>query len=63
MFFETADEFAAWLGKHGAGRSELIIGYCKRATRRPSLIWPESVDAALCRALPATVRYAARGMV
>jgi uncharacterized protein YdeI (YjbR/CyaY-like superfamily) len=48
MFFETGDEFAAWLEKHGADRSELIVGYYKRGTRRPSLSWPESVDAALC---------------
>jgi hypothetical protein len=26
MFFETGDEFAAWLEKHGAGKSELIVG-------------------------------------
>lgn len=29
MFFETADEFAAWLEKHGADRSEVIVGYGK----------------------------------
>ena len=27
MFFETGDEFAAWLEKHGADKSELIVGY------------------------------------
>jgi hypothetical protein len=26
-FFETADAFAAWLEKHGAAESELIVGY------------------------------------
>jgi uncharacterized protein YdeI (YjbR/CyaY-like superfamily) len=47
-FFETAEAFAAWLEKHGAATSELIVGYHKRATRRGSMRWPESVDAALC---------------
>jgi uncharacterized protein YdeI (YjbR/CyaY-like superfamily) len=47
-FFETADEFAAWLEKHGALKSELIVGYYTRVTQRGSMSWPESVDAALC---------------
>ena len=47
-FFETADEFLAWLEKHGAAKSELTVGYYKRGTKRGSMTWPESVDAALC---------------
>jgi uncharacterized protein YdeI (YjbR/CyaY-like superfamily) len=47
-FFETAGEFAAWLEKHGASKSELVVGYYKRGTQRGSMSWPESVDAALC---------------
>jgi uncharacterized protein YdeI (YjbR/CyaY-like superfamily) len=47
-FFETADEFAAWLQTHGQSSSELAVGYYKRATGRASMTWPESVDAALC---------------
>jgi uncharacterized protein YdeI (YjbR/CyaY-like superfamily) len=47
-FFETAEEFAAWLTKHGSVKSELIVGFYKRGTRRGSMSWPESVDAALC---------------
>jgi uncharacterized protein YdeI (YjbR/CyaY-like superfamily) len=47
-FFETAEEFAAWLAKHGSTKSELIVGFYKRGTRRGSMSWPESVDAALC---------------
>jgi uncharacterized protein YdeI (YjbR/CyaY-like superfamily) len=47
-FFETADEFLAWLEKHGAAKSELIVGYYKRGTKRGTMSWPESVDAALC---------------
>lgn len=47
-FFATADEFAAWLEQHGAARTELVVGYYKRASKRPSMTWAESVDAALC---------------
>jgi uncharacterized protein YdeI (YjbR/CyaY-like superfamily) len=48
IFFETADEFAAWLQTHGLSSSELVVGYYKRATGRACMTWPESVDAALC---------------
>jgi uncharacterized protein YdeI (YjbR/CyaY-like superfamily) len=47
-FFETADEFAAWLEKYGAEAAELNVRYYKRGTQRKSMSWPESVDAALC---------------
>ena len=47
-FFETADEFAAWLERHGAATPELVVGYYKRGTKRGTMSWPESVDAALC---------------
>jgi hypothetical protein len=33
-FFETAEAFAGWLEKHGAAKSELIVGYYKRGTQR-----------------------------
>jgi uncharacterized protein YdeI (YjbR/CyaY-like superfamily) len=46
-FFETADEFASWLEKHGSSHSELLVGYYKRGTNRGTMNWPESVDAAL----------------
>lgn len=47
-FFETAGQFAAWLEKHGGSKAELVVGYYKRGSRRPSMTWAESVDAALC---------------
>lgn len=47
-FFATAAEFAAWLEKHGAEQSEFVVGYYKRRSKRPSMTWAESVDAALC---------------
>ena len=47
-FFVTADDFAAWLERHGAHHTELVVGYYKRVSKRPSMTWAESVDAALC---------------
>src|SRR5476649_2349257 len=47
-FFETADRLAAWLEKHGGIKTELVVGYHKRGSERPSMTWAESVDAALC---------------
>jgi uncharacterized protein YdeI (YjbR/CyaY-like superfamily) len=48
IFFETPAEFRAWLEEHHADRSELLVGFHKKGTGRPSLTWPESVDQALC---------------
>jgi uncharacterized protein YdeI (YjbR/CyaY-like superfamily) len=47
-FFKNAESFAAWLEKHGAEHTELVVGYYKRGSKRPSMTWAESVDAALC---------------
>jgi uncharacterized protein YdeI (YjbR/CyaY-like superfamily) len=47
-FFATAAEFAAWLEQHGVARTEFVVGYYKRGSKRPSMTWAESVDAALC---------------
>jgi len=48
LFFETPASFRTWLDRHGATASELVVGFYKRGTGRPSLTWPESVDEALC---------------
>jgi uncharacterized protein YdeI (YjbR/CyaY-like superfamily) len=47
-FFATADEFRAWLTEHHAHESELLVGFYKKDSGRPSITWPESVDQALC---------------
>jgi len=47
LYFATPAEFESWLAKHHARASELWVGFHKRATGRPSLTWPQSVDAAL----------------
>lgn len=47
-FFATPDEFRAWLEEHHAQASELLVGFYKKGSGKPSITWPESVDQALC---------------
>jgi uncharacterized protein YdeI (YjbR/CyaY-like superfamily) len=47
-FFATPAEFEAWLDEHHATEPEALVGFHKRATGRPSMTWPESVEVALC---------------
>jgi uncharacterized protein YdeI (YjbR/CyaY-like superfamily) len=48
VFFATPEEFRAWLEAHHATETELLVGFHKKGTGRPSITWPESVDEALC---------------
>jgi uncharacterized protein YdeI (YjbR/CyaY-like superfamily) len=47
-FFATPDDFRAWLEEHHETESELLVGFHKKGSGRPSITWPESVDHALC---------------
>ncbi len=47
-FFATANEFRAWLREHAATERELVVGFYKVGSGRPSMTWPDSVDEALC---------------
>ncbi len=47
-FFATPAKFRAWLKKHHASAAELLVGFYKKGSGRPSITWPESVDEALC---------------
>lgn len=47
-FFETPANFRRWLKKHHETATELWVGFHKKASGRPSITWPESVDEALC---------------
>lgn len=47
-FFESAADFRAWLQVHAAVAPELLVGFWKVGSGRPSMTWPESVDEALC---------------
>ncbi len=48
VFFPTPEAFRRWLARHGSSASELLVGFYKVASGRPSLTWSESVDEALC---------------
>jgi uncharacterized protein YdeI (YjbR/CyaY-like superfamily) len=47
-FFATPDDFRAWLEEHHETESELLVGFHKKGSGRPSITWPEAVDQALC---------------
>jgi uncharacterized protein YdeI (YjbR/CyaY-like superfamily) len=47
-FFARFEDFYAWLEQHHQSQKELLVGFHKRTSGKPSITWPESVDAALC---------------
>jgi uncharacterized protein YdeI (YjbR/CyaY-like superfamily) len=47
-FFATQNEFRAWLEKHHQKETELLVGFYKVNSKKPSMSWSESVDQALC---------------
>ncbi len=47
-FFPTPPDFRAWLEAHHDKFRELLVGFYKKDSGKPSITWPESVDAALC---------------
>ena len=48
IFFATPQAFRAWLQARHAKDAELWVGFYRKASGRPSITWPESVDEALC---------------
>lgn len=48
IFFATPAAWRAWLEQHHATAREIVVGFYKRGSGRPSITWPESVDQALC---------------
>ena len=48
QFFAKPAQFQRWLAANAATSTELIVGFYKVGTRRPSLGWSEAVDEALC---------------
>jgi uncharacterized protein YdeI (YjbR/CyaY-like superfamily) len=47
-FFATPAAFRKWLAKNHETATELLVGFYKRDSGKPSITWPESVDQALC---------------
>lgn len=48
IFFPSQAEFCEWLEKNHESAAELIVGFYKVKTGKPSMTWSESVDQALC---------------
>ena len=48
IFFSTPADFHAWLKAYHDKFQELVVGFHKKSSGKPSITWPESVDAALC---------------
>jgi uncharacterized protein YdeI (YjbR/CyaY-like superfamily) len=47
-FFTTQTAFRKWLQKNHDSATELVVGFYKVHTGRPSITWSQSVDEALC---------------
>lgn len=48
IFFRSPADFRAWLEKNHKTKQEVIVGFYKKASGKPTITWPQSVDAALC---------------
>ncbi|MGI8786257.1 MAG: YdeI/OmpD-associated family protein [Pyrinomonadaceae bacterium] len=47
-FFPTQTDFRRWLEENHTGDTELLVGFYKVGSNKPSMSWSESVDQALC---------------
>lgn len=47
-FFRSSEGFRKWLEKNHLKEKELLVGFYKVGTGKPSMTWSESVDQALC---------------
>jgi len=48
IFFENTQQFHNWLEENHSKAKELIVGFYKVSTGKPSMTWSDSVDQALC---------------
>ena len=46
-FFATPADFRRWLERNHEKVDELLVGFWKKGSGKPSITWPESVDEAL----------------
>lgn len=47
-FFDSPGSFRKWLEENHRTETELLVGYYKVGTKKPSMSWSQSVDEALC---------------
>ncbi|HEV2582449.1 MAG TPA: YdeI/OmpD-associated family protein [Ktedonobacteraceae bacterium] len=48
VFFASPSELRAWFEQNHETTRELLVGFYKTSSGKPSITWPESVDQALC---------------
>ena len=48
VFFPTEAEFRRWLEAHHHTAPELLVGFWKKSSGKPSIDWPQARDQALC---------------
>jgi uncharacterized protein YdeI (YjbR/CyaY-like superfamily) len=48
LFFPSQNHFRKWLAKNHKSETELLVGYYKVGSGKPSMTWSQSVDEALC---------------
>jgi uncharacterized protein YdeI (YjbR/CyaY-like superfamily) len=47
-YFSDASKFRGWLEKNHSKKKELVVGFYKKSSGKPSINWPESVEQAIC---------------
>ena len=47
-FFPTEADFRHWLAANHETTAELLVGFWKKDSRKPSIDWPQARDQALC---------------
>ncbi len=47
-FFANASDFRCWLASNHEIAPELLVGFWKKASGKPSIDWPQARDQALC---------------
>ncbi len=47
-FFKTPSALRKWFEKNHDKEPQLLVGFYKKDSGKPSITWPESVDVALC---------------
>ena len=48
VFFPTEADFRRWLAANHETAPELVVGFWKKGTGKPSIDWPQARDQALC---------------
>ena len=48
IFFAKQSDFRKWLDENHMQETELLVGFYKTDSGKPSITWSQSVDEALC---------------